>query len=69
MFIRPGAWKNVVSKVRSPWRMSSSLSPMLNAIAAANIAFCTLCMRPALERRGDQVGPEQRDVGPMIVDA
>ena len=43
MFIRPGAWKNVVSKVRSPWRMSSSLSPMLNAIAAANIAFCTLC--------------------------
>ena len=37
MFMRPGAWKNVVSKVRRPWRMASSLMSSENASAAANI--------------------------------
>ena len=47
-FIRPGAWKKVVSKVRRPWRIASSLIPSENAIAAATIAFCTLCIaRPS----------------------
>jgi hypothetical protein len=41
--MRPGAWKKVLSKVRRPWRIASSLIPSENAIAAANIAFCTLC--------------------------
>jgi hypothetical protein len=27
-FIRPGVWKKVLSKVRRPWRMSSSLTPI-----------------------------------------
>src|SRR5579862_9425882 len=46
--MRPGAWKNVESKVRRPWRIASSLIPSENAMAAANIAFCTLWMaRPS----------------------
>jgi hypothetical protein len=46
--MRPGAWKNVLSKVRNPWRIASSLMSSENASAAANIAFCTLCIaRPS----------------------
>ena len=37
-------------------------------MAAANIAFCTLCMRAALERRRDQVRPQQRDVAALVVE-
>jgi hypothetical protein len=32
---RPGAWKNEVVKVRSPWRMCSSVAPSASAMAAA----------------------------------
>ena len=65
--MRPGAWKNVVSNVRRPWRIASSLMPSENAIAAANIAFCTLCSRAAFERRRNQVRPQQRDVAAVVV--
>ena len=41
MFIRPGAWKNEVVNVRSPWRMSCRCAPAAHAAAAAASALAT----------------------------
>ena len=67
-FIRPGAWKKRGVEGAQAVADVLELDAHAEGHRRGEHRVLHVVHRPALERGRDQVGPEQRDVGAVIVD-